>query len=149
MILHRITSDNAQQIWTWFQNRGGISVWKSADLSDPGKSWTTPANDAEGKPIGKQHWKMQDAPSLTITDPAQVAVDVGKEVKRFRVSVRVGGNGLALKCTDASSARIRKALEKAGPDSWYEFDYENQEAVIFAPGESLPLLDFVAREIKS
>ena len=33
---------------------------------------------------------MEQTPSLTITDPAEVVVDVPKEVKRFRVAIKVG-----------------------------------------------------------
>ena len=131
------------QIWQWFQERGGIAVWKSVDMSNPGRSWTTPLRDAEGKPMPKQHWRMEETPSLTITDPAEVVVDVPKEVKRFRVAIKVGAQGMLLKCSDASSRRIRRECEKAGEESWYEFDYATQEAVIFVPGESKPLPEFI------
>jgi hypothetical protein len=143
-VKHRILAENAALIWKWFQERGGIAVWKSVDMSNPGRSWTTPLRDAEGNPTGKQDWRMEETPSLTITDPAEVAVDVPKEVKRFRVAIKVGSQGMLLKCSDGASRRIRKECAKAGDESWYEFDYATQEAVIFVPGESKPLPDFVA-----
>jgi hypothetical protein len=31
-----------------------------------------------------------------------------------------------------------------GEESWYEFDYETQEAVIFVPGETKPLSEYIA-----
>lgn len=121
-VKHRVLADNARQIWQWFQERGGIAVWKSLDMSSPGRSWTTPLRDAEGNPMPRQDWRMEETPSLTITDPAEVTVDVPKEVKRFRVAVKMGAQGLLLKCSDASSRRIRRECAKAGEDSWYEFD---------------------------
>jgi hypothetical protein len=143
---HRILAENAAQIWQWFQERGGIAVWKSVDMSNAGRSWTTPLNDADGQPTKKQDWRMQETPSLTITDSAEVIVDVPKEVKRFRVAIKVGTQGMLLKCSDASSRRIRRECEKAGQDSWYEFDYTTQEAVVFVPGESKPLPEYVASQ---
>ena len=142
-VKHRILAENAAQIWQWFQQRGGIAVWKSVEMSNAGRSWTTPLTDAEGKPMPRQDWRMEQTPSLTITDPAEVVVDVPKEVKRFRVSIKSGAQGLLLKCSDASSRRIRKECERVGEESWYEFDYETQEAVIFVPGESKPLPEFI------
>ena len=142
-VKHRILAENVHQIWQWFQERGGIAVWKSIDMSNPGRSWTTPIRDAEGNPMPRQDWRMEQTPSLTITDPAEVMVDVPKEVKRFRVAIKAGGQGMLLKCSDASSRRIRRECQKAGEESWYEFDYATQEAVIFVPGESKPLPEFI------
>ncbi len=142
-ITHHILAANAEQIWKWFQERGGIAIWKSVDMSNPGRSWTTPLRDAEGNPTARQDWRMEQTPSLIITDPAEVVVDVPKEVKRFRVAVRAGSQGLTLKCSDASSRRIRRECAKAGQESWHEFDYARQEAVIFVPGESMPLPQYI------
>ncbi len=86
---------------------------------------------------------MEETPSLTITDPAEVVVDVPKEVKRFRVAIKVGSQGMLLKCSDAASRRIRKECQRAGEESWYEFDYATQEAVVFVPGESKPLPEYI------
>ncbi len=143
-ITHRILAANAAQIWKWFQERGGIAVWKSVDMSNPGRSWTTPIKDAEGNPTPRQDWRMEQAPSLTITEPAEVVVDVPKEIKRFRVAIKAGSQGLSLKCSDASSRRIRRECAKAGEESWYEFDFSTQEAVVFVPGESKPLPEYIA-----
>ena len=143
-IKHRILAENAAQIWQWFQERGGIAVWKSVDMTNAGRSWTTPLRDAEGNPTPRQDWRMEQAPSLVITDPAEVTVDVPKEAKRFRVAIKVGDQGMLLKCSDASSRRIRRECAKAGDASWYEFDYATQEAVILVLGESKPLPEFVA-----
>jgi predicted secreted Zn-dependent protease len=141
--MHRTTSDTAITLWKWFKERGGICVWKSVNLSNLGMSWTTPMKTADGGPPVKPTWQAENEPSETITDPAQVVVDVPKEVKRFRVGVRMG-SGLTMKCTDAASRRIEREKEKAGENSWHEFDYYTQEAVIFVPGESQPLPEFIA-----
>lgn len=145
MIKHRCTSENAATFWKWFQERGGIAVWKSVNLSNPDGSWTTPIKSADGNQVTKPTWEAEETPSLVITDPAEVAVDVPKEVKRFHVAIRMGTNGFMMKCTDGSTNRIRKAVRKAGPDAWYQFDYETQEAVIFVPGETTSLPEYVAK----
>jgi len=31
---------------------------------------------------------------------------------------------------------------KAGDDAWHEFDYATQEALIFAPDRTLPIVDW-------
>jgi hypothetical protein len=53
------------------------------------------------------------------------------EVKRFHVAVRIGGQGFCLKVTDGGTRRIWRELAKAGTGSFYEFDYNTQEAVIY------------------
>jgi len=128
---HRILAANAEQVWQWFQERGGIAVWRSIDICTAGQSWTTPLRDAEGQPTRKQDWRMEESPSLVVTDPMEVVVDVPREVKRFRVAVRAGSQGLLLRCSDTASRRIRRECAKAGEESWHEFDYATQEAVIF------------------
>lgn len=143
-VKHRVLAENAALIWQWFMERGGIAVWKSVEMSNPGRTWTTPIRDAEGNPTPRQDWRMEQTPSLTITDPAEVVVDVPKEVKRFRVAIKVVVQGMLMKCSDASSRRIRRECEKAAENSWYEFDYAMQEAVVFVPGESKPLPEFIA-----
>jgi len=145
-IKHRILATNADQMWRWFHERGGIAVWKSIDICTAGQTWTTPLNDAEGQPMKKQDWRMEETPSLVITDPAEVVVDVPREVKRFRVAVKMGGQGMMLKCSDGASRRIKRELAKAGEGSWYEFDYATQEAVIYIPGESCLLPNYIAGE---
>ena len=143
---HHVLAANAEQVWQWFQERGGIAVWKSIDFATAGQSWTTPLKDAKGQPTKKQSWRMEDTPSLVITDPAEVVVDVPKEIKRFRVGIKMGSQGMMLKCTEGATRRIRRECAKAGDDSWYEFDHGTQEAVIFVPGESQPLPEYIAEK---
>lgn len=125
----------------WLANRGGLAIWESHDLSDPGKTWTTPALTTDGKPTAKPHWAAGEVIE-TVTDITNVVVTTPKEVKRFHVATRLGANGLKIKLTDASGRKVRAAEEKAGPEAWHEFDYDNQDAIIYVPGEKVPLKDW-------
>src|SRR4051794_21668320 len=107
-IKNRILAGNADQVWQWFQERGGIAVWKSVDFSTAGQTWTTPLKDADGNPMKKQNWRMGAAPSLVIPAPRGVGGDVPREIRGSRVAVKRGGRGLMLKCSDAVSRRIRR-----------------------------------------
>ena len=92
-VKHRILAENALQIWQWFQERGGIAVWKSVDMSKPGAVVDYADQDADGSPPNKPSWESEQHPVRTITDPAEVVVNVPKEVKRFRVAIKVGARG--------------------------------------------------------
>jgi hypothetical protein len=139
---HVVCSDEAVRIMNWIRNRGGIAIWDSANLADPGKTWTCPLNNEDGTAMGKQHWEMGKIIRV-INDPNQVDVVNPKEIKRFHVALRRGSQGLSIKLTDASSKRLRKMLTKYGEESWYEFDYGTQEAVIYVPDGKKPLAEFV------
>lgn len=140
--MHDCQVENAPKMLDWIRTRGGVAVWTSLDLSDPGFSMSTPALTTEGQPYAKPHWKLANAPAQVITDPAQIRVITAKEVKRFHVGVRMGAQGLKLKVTDGGTRRIRAAVAKAGDDAWYEFDYGTQEAVIYVPGDAVLLSDW-------
>ena len=62
-------------------------------------------------------------------------------------------NGLVLKLTDASSRRVRQAVEKTsqkyGREALYAFDYVTQEAVIYVAEKTVPLIDFLALQQKT
>lgn len=142
---HRVDAANAEKIWGWMKTRGGLAIWRSVDLSDLGRSVTTPYNDAEGHRTPKPHWKYDDHPERIITDPAEVVVETYKEARRFRVAVRMGRQGMCLKLTDASSEKVRKAVAKAGETATYEFDYTTQEAVILVPDTEVPLAEWAEK----
>ncbi len=140
--------DVAARYHVWIQNRGGIAVWKSVDLSNPVGSWCTPALTEQGEPTPQPTWQAEASPSGIVTTPEQVMVDIPREVKRFRVGVRKGGSRWMLKVTEGGSRRIWREVAKAGEGAWYEFAYETQEAVIFVPQEQIPLLEYLARVAK-
>jgi hypothetical protein len=140
---HTCNVTHAEKFLNWIEERGGVAVWLSADLSDPGKSWSSPAL-TDGQPTQKPSWQSADAPVAVITDPTEIGVMVDEEVKRFHVDVRRGSQGLSLKCTDAGSRRIRREVARAGEGAYYEFDYGTQEAVIMKPSRMYPLTEYRA-----
>lgn len=148
---HSCNIANAPKFADWIANRGGIAVWQSVNLSNPGASWSTPATIRKGDchtgpgqeyrdtaldaddivPYPKPTWQAGNEPTV-ITDPAEVEVYESKEVKRFRVGVRMGSQGFTLKVTDGGTRRIREAVAKAGEGAFHGFDYDTQEAIIYA-----------------
>ena len=133
---------------TWIRDRGGVQVWNNLNLSNPdaGQQFTPAYKDAikpdgEGDlsgwiPYPQPHWSV--GRGEIITDISRFRfVKSWKEVKRFRVGVRMGSQGLSLKVTDGGTRRIRAACAKAEEQyhvpASYHFDYEFQEAVIEIP----------------
>jgi hypothetical protein len=138
---HTIGIENAERIDRWLREHGGIAIWQSVNLSNPGASWTTPALTEDGKPYPKPTWQAANEPTIT-TDPADILVAKDVEVKRFHIAVRLGGNGLQYKVSDGGTRRIRKAVINAGEGAYYVFDYASQEAVIMKPASLTPLADW-------
>lgn len=138
-----VTSEHATKLASWIKDRGGVAVWKSVDLSDPGASSFTPAITVDGTPYQKPHWKYANEPSKIVTKPEDVQVSVDKEVRRFHVAVRMGSQGLSMKLTDASSRKVREAVAKAGEGAYYVFDYgDYKNCVILAPEKTVPLTEW-------
>lgn len=141
---HTCIEENAARFNNWIKNRGGIARWDSLNLSNPGASWSTPALTEDGDPYEKPTWQCSDKPKAVFTDPEEVGVETVEEVKRFRVGIRQGVQGLSLKVTDGGSRRIRKEIEKAGDGAYNVFDYMTQEAVIMKPVKVISLREWVA-----
>lgn len=135
----KIGGEHAAKLIDWLENRGGIAVWGSADLSDPTYSVFAPVLEKDGKPFGKPSWKCKNEPDRIVKDISEVDVYEPVEVKRFHVSLRIGDQGLKVKCTDASSRRIRNACDHAGEGAYYQFDYDTQECVIYVQNKLIPL----------
>lgn len=141
---HICSPENAKQFANWIENRGGLFIWNSADLSNPGMLWTTPARQENGEPTAKQNWRMEGQPARHITSADDVVVQTAKELKRFHVGTKRGG-GLSYVLTDAATARVKRELTKAretsgGKDVWYEFDYSDEKnCVIMVADETIPL----------
>ena len=136
-----VSIENVNKIVNWLKNRGGILVWKSINLSNPGKSWSTPALTETGNPYSKPSWESATNPERHITSFDEINLVTDKEVKRLKIAVRRSSNELSLKLTDASSERVRKACDKY-PHSTYYFDYWEQKAVICIPDQIIPLEKF-------
>lgn len=143
MFEHECAAENAPKFLDWIKNRGGVAVWRSVNLSNPGQSWSTPALTTEGQPYAKPTWESDSKPEKVVTDPAKVKVFTSREVKRFHVAVR-RGDGFSFKCTDGSSRKIEREVGKAGDGAYYVFDYDSQEAVIMAPSSAIPLSEWRA-----
>lgn len=90
---------------------GGLALWGSANLSDPGRVAIT-GRLHEGQPTAKPHWWCTDQPVRTSVDLADIDVVEDKVEKVVRVHIEMSSNGMMLKCTDASSRKVRAALKK-------------------------------------
>ena len=143
--MHEVAPENAAKMLDWIEKRGGVAVWESVNLSNPGASWSTPALAPDCSPYPKPSWEASSEPNKVITNPAEIAVVTRKEVKRFHVAVRASCGGMLLKLSTNSSKLVDKAMIRAGGDASYHFDYETQEAVITVPSESVPLLQFLGK----
>ncbi len=139
---HTVLPENVRLFRDWLTKRGGIAVWQSVNLSNPAASWSTPALTEDGKPYPKPTWQADNTPARIITEANNVVVVTAREVKRFRVAVRLGRQGTMLKCSDAATRRIRTAVDRAGEGAWYEFDYTTQEAVILVSERETPLNEY-------
>lgn len=142
---YRTTPENAAKIASWLKNRGGIKIWDSANLSNPSATWTMPFLTEDGKDSPKPTWEAGSVIRV-ITDIAEVEVAIPKEYKRFRIAIRqTGVFGMTWKLTDFASAKVHRivaeAQEKHG-DAWYEFDYDQQQAVVLVADKVIPLAEF-------
>ncbi len=154
---------NAEKIHDWILHRGGVFIWKSINLSNPGGSWSTPATirrgDCEGSkaaegspddilPYPKPNWQCGNEPRH-ITSLSDVVVATAKEVKRFHVAIRMAG--LSYKVTVAGTQKIRTEVDKAAKNysrpAWYQFDYGSEKnCVIFVEDTVMPLMEWAQRE---
>jgi hypothetical protein len=140
-----ITKDAAEQIYLWITSRGGVYVWESQDLSNPGLTYNTPALSSEGLPYTKPRWDCGNTPKLHITDLSEVFVAIDKEIKRFHVGVK-RRYGLQFVLTDAASRKVRAAVANAGNGAYYTFDYTSQDAIIMAQVDKVLLREYVQRK---
>lgn len=137
---HPCPLENARLFLSWIRERGGLALWRSLNLSNPTQSWTGPLMGKDGNPATKPVSFAEDKPYRVITSADDVVVCVDREVKRFRIALRMGRQGLSVKLTDHASERVRKEVAKAGPGAYHTFDFSTQEAVIMAPeGNPTPL----------
>jgi hypothetical protein len=143
---HVILPVDAPRIFHWLLTRGGICVWSSVNPANPTKSWTTPYLTADNTPMPKPSWEAGEVPRV-ITDPAEILVTIDTEVKRFEISTESSSDGLYTKLTDASAERLGREVEKAGENSYYGFDYETQEAIIYQNEKLIPITEYVQQTV--
>lgn len=143
---HQIDPEHAEKIKDWLATRGGLALWQSVDLSDPGASWTGPLNDKDGKPVEKPHWKSDSKPYRVITDINEVEVVVPKVVKELKLGIKRGSGFMQLVYTDKGSERIKREVKKAGAGAWHQPIFPAFEGtpncVILAPDKVVPLAEF-------
>jgi hypothetical protein len=153
---HECSPENAPKFLDWLANRGGVAVWRSVNLGNPGASWSSPALTWEGKPTPKPTWEADSQPARVITDASEIVVVMRRDVKRVKIAVE-RGSGLSVTLTAASSRRLRKAVEEAtvalqketgiiGPGASYIFDYDGEQrvAVVTVPGRVVSLAEWAA-----
>lgn len=138
---------DALKIAEWIQTREGIHIWESANLANPGASWTTPVRYATGVLATKPTWEAAEHPARTITDIAEVDVTTAVVVASFHVGTQ-RGPGLSITVTPAGSRRIRKAVRAAAQQhdkpAWYAFDYAAEKnAIILVEGTRQPLAQWL------
>jgi len=134
--------ENAAMMLRWIAERGGVAVWESVNLSNPGASWSTPALADDGLPALRPSWEADNKPARIVTDASEIEVVTRLEVKRFRVAVRRGSQGLMLELTDGAARKVEAAIAEAGEDANYRFDYGTQEAVVTVPDKKVPLSEW-------
>lgn len=149
----QVSANAAPQIAEWITERWGVAVWPGLDLSNPRNVYSPVVArdlDAEGNlaPHRRPHWSVGAEPARVVTSLEDVEVLDWQEHKRFRVGLRRGSQGFAVKLTDAASRRVRAAcgaLRDMGFEAAYTFDYTSQEAVILRCDKPVPLVEFLAK----
>jgi hypothetical protein len=145
---HVVEQTNAALIWSWLQERGGIIVWQSHDLSNPGRSVTTPARTADGNPVTSPGWRYPE-PTRHITDPADVVVTLERVLETVPIKVRMGSQGMSLKVTDASARKMDRKVanhqkRQANPVWWEPTgDLFDHSAVIVTEDKRQPIAEFM------
>jgi hypothetical protein len=129
--VHECHVGDARKFWDWIKSRGGVAVWRSVNLGNPGASWSTPVKTLSGEDFSKPTWQVDNSPSMTVTDPDVIKVFDAREVARVKLAIRTRGSSLVQKPTPASNRRVLKALKDAGDDAYHVYD--GDEALIMKP----------------
>ncbi len=118
---HEVAEENAYKFAEWIINRGGLLVWESADLGDPGKSVTTPALSTAGGMTSSPHWKFP-SPAFRVTTLEQVTVFTTKVVSTFTIKLKQSQGRLVL--NNASNRKVENEmarLRESGHSPFYRF----------------------------
>lgn len=135
---HEVAKENAKKFWDWIKDRGGVAVWRSVDLSDPGQSWSTPRMTATGEAASPPTWRASAAPDKVITNPANIGVYDRELVRTIRVGIERGSE-LSWVLTAAASDRLRLALRLIGDGAFYEFSLDDNGRRVAVLYRSVPL----------
>jgi hypothetical protein len=144
------SAEDAPKFALWIKERGGIAVWKSVNLSNPGGSWSTPVRDVNGSVNGPPTWQCGFKPDAIVSDPAEVGVYREVLFKAFPVAVRRSGNGLMLKLTDAAQRKLEATLERCkeqhGSAHYRSGVLQGPSIGVFYTGSLVPLSEFNLEE---
>src|SRR5271166_2825547 len=90
---HPCEPENAGMLKEWLDTRGGLALWRSQDMCNPGRSWTTPVRNDDGTPVthGQVHWSAGSQPDRIITDPAEVVVETVQLLEEVSVTLKQSG----------------------------------------------------------
>jgi hypothetical protein len=129
--------DSKERFAEWIANRGGVIRWRNLNLSNPnaGDHYTPVRGpNGEGNQQSAPHWSVGFAEIITDLSRFRFVKEL-KEVKRIKIAVRMGSQGLSLKLTDGSSNRLRKAMSKIQEQHKTVpcYHFEGPEAVIQVP----------------
>lgn len=121
---------------SWIKDRGGVAVWQDQSLSRMGGNTFTPAKNESGVEYQAPKWGYTKLDIVNDIDGFEFAKDF-IVFKEFKIATRISGNGLMVKLTDASSAKVdkwlTKAREKYDIEPVYHFDYENRTCIVEVP----------------
>lgn len=128
----------AKKLFTmWLAERGGVIRWRNLNLSNPDAGdQFTPLRGPDGGNNTNQppHWSVGMGEIITDLSRFRFVREL-REVKRIKIAVRVGSQGLSLKLTDGSSRRLRAAMSKIQEQHKTKpcYHFEEDQAVIQVP----------------
>jgi len=127
----------AAKVARWIAHCGSVAVWGSLDLSSASREWLTPAQLTDGSAASPPHWNAPRQPKRVVDNIGQIDVVSHREASRVRIDIHRDGYGRRWRLTDASSRRLRRALEQAGPTAVHVF--EGGDAVVHVEASRVPL----------
>lgn len=145
---YKVDAEHAAKLDLWLHTRGGIFVWKNADMGayDCGKTVCTPAQTETGEPTGAPSWRYTNTPDRHILHVADVVVSLIETVETVPIKLKPRGWGMVI--TKKSQDQLDTKLwgmraEHPGSDCWYNIDGET--AVFRRETGVIPLQEFMIK----
>lgn len=119
---HECNEETAPKFLKWISERGGVAVWKSINLSNPGASWSSPATIRKGDcdgipsdapdadeiiPYPKPTWQASNTP-IIFTNLDEIGVYTDALYKAFRVGLKM--SGMSSHLTDGAQRKLDKVM---------------------------------------
>ena len=136
-MIHDVLVEGQREVFAkWIAERGGVTVWKNQDLSNPSAPpCFTPAKDQDGKDRHPPHWAYTI--HETITDLSRFRfVEKMKQVAKVRIALdRKQSNFLKFKLTDASSKKLKKVLAEMKEEHKIQpvYHFDDNQAIVEIP----------------